>query len=146
MKKKIQEIFEKWSYLLGLRWWDVSLTLSKEKTDFLKDNGETVLARTWADWRYMKATILINYREIKLLDPEEIEKIIVHELCHVLVNEMREGDITHEERVVTTLTNAFLWTIKLETEQTIEGSDPLEGFAEKVNNLVEYLKSLKKSG
>jgi len=140
MKEKIKEIFEKWSYLLGLRWWEVALTFSKEKSDFNKDDGSRVLAKTWSDWRYMKATILINYREIKLLDLEEIEKIIVHELCHVLVNEMREGDISHEERVVTTLTKAFLWTKNLEYEQKIVGEDPLERFAEQVNNLVEFWK------
>jgi len=140
MKKKIKEIFERWTYLLGLRWWDISLTFSKEKSYFYKDDGSRILAKTWSDWRYMKATILINYREIKLLDPEEIEKIIIHELCHVLVNEMREGDISHEERVVTTLTKAFLWTKNLEYEQKTEGQDPFEGLAEKVNNIIEFWK------
>ncbi len=58
------------------------------------------------------------------LPDEELERVFVHECCHVLVAEMREwgpGDMTqaaceislkHEERVVCGLTSAFLWTRK----------------------------------
>jgi hypothetical protein len=47
-----------------------------------------------------------------------LERIFVHECCHAIVNEMREwsvghegnGVMGHEERVVSHLANAFLWT------------------------------------
>lgn len=46
------------------------------------------------------------------LTDDELEEIFVHECGHILVNEMR-GDpddwLDHEERVVSTLTKAFLW-------------------------------------
>ena len=35
------------------------------------------------------------------------------ELCHALVNEMREQGIDHEERVVTMLSKAFMWVRSL---------------------------------
>jgi hypothetical protein len=46
---------------------------------------------------------------VKRLDEYELEKAIVHEFMHILVNEMRAGGIDHEERVVTGLANAALW-------------------------------------
>jgi len=44
------------------------------------------------------------------MENDQIEMTIVHELCHALVNEMRKDGIDHEERTVTALTKAFLWT------------------------------------
>ena len=38
----------------------------------------------------------------------DINYMVVHELLHVLVNEMREEGIDHEERVVTHLAKAAL--------------------------------------
>jgi len=46
---------------------------------------------------------------MKTMDGDEIERAVVHELCHILVNEMREDEIHHEERVVTGLQKAFMW-------------------------------------
>jgi predicted SprT family Zn-dependent metalloprotease len=43
------------------------------------------------------------------MDADSIEKIVVHELMHVFLNEMREKGIDHEERVATMLSQAFLW-------------------------------------
>ena len=62
-------------------------------------------------WQYMTATVEINMKEFCLLTEEEQERVLIHELCHVLVAEMREEDQDrkHEERVVTTLTDAFIW-------------------------------------
>ena len=48
---------------------------------------------------------------------EELERTVVHELVHALVNELREGGIDHEERVVTTLTKAVLWVRDLTRDE-----------------------------
>ena len=54
-------------------------------------------------------SILLNGKVLDGMTPQQIERIAVHELCHILVNEMRESEMCHEERVVTMLTKAFLW-------------------------------------
>ena len=47
-------------------------------------------------WQYLTATIEINMKEFCLLTEEEQERVLIHELCHVLVAEMREeaGELT----------------------------------------------------
>ena len=112
-KKIINKHFAKWIKSLGLRWWHIDVIYYHDPKDIVRefktDEGTVVLANTWSDWRYGKANIHINLPAFSDLPEDEIETIVVHELVHVLVNEMREEDIDHEERVVTGLTKAFLW-------------------------------------
>ena len=112
--KQIKKIFHKWTYRLGLRWWDVTLNLFDDPQEIIKhfqtSENNIVVATTWADWRYTTCTIGVNLPEMKKMIKYDAEKVIIHELCHALVCEMREDGIDHEERVVTMLTNAFVWT------------------------------------
>jgi hypothetical protein len=113
-RKTICRYFKIWTYRLGLRWWTVNVIYHKGKEArkfFAAGEDETVLARTFADWRYSVANIHINLPAFRDMEDNEIERVVIHELCHVLVNEMREGEIHHEERVVTHLQKAFLWTL-----------------------------------
>lgn len=112
-KKLVRTAMDKWTYRLGLRWWNVEAYCYKGKRArkfFKSDDDSTILARTFADWRYSEAVVYFNLPALRDMSVEEIERTVVHELCHVLVNEMRSGDIDHEERVVTGLTKAFQWT------------------------------------
>lgn len=63
-----------------------------------------------AHWPYRKATINFWFNATTDLDDEDLEEVVVHELCHILVNQMREKGIVHEEAVVTALSKAFIWT------------------------------------
>lgn len=112
-KKKIDKLINKWTYRLGLRWWKVTVTYVEDvqevATTFMEQDT-TVLAKAFCDWRYATCNLYFNYYHLKDMSKEDIEFTIVHELCHALVNEMREQGIDHEERVVTGLTKAFLWT------------------------------------
>jgi len=114
-KKRLRKAIKIWSYRLGLRWWHVTTVLSTDK-ELIKDvfgikKNETVLGRTYANWKYRTAIIYFNVPAFKGFSERKIEQIVVHELMHVLVNEMREGDIHHEERAVTSLTEAIFWTV-----------------------------------
>jgi len=112
--KLVRKLFKKWTYLLGLRWWHVSLTIITDPQEineaFRDSEYGSVVATSHADWRYLDAEIKVNMPALAREDKSEIERVIVHELCHVLVNEMREEGIDHEERVASTLASAFLWT------------------------------------
>ena len=114
-KKQIEKLFSKWTYRLGLRWWNVKLYLYDDPQDIIKhfrtDENNLVVAVSYCDWRYTSCTIDVNFPVIKQMTKEDAERAIIHELCHALVNEMREEGIEHEERVVTCLTNAFMWTV-----------------------------------
>jgi hypothetical protein len=46
------------------------------------------------------------------LSDEDLERCVVHELVHVFLNEARENGedwLDHEERVASTLAQAFIW-------------------------------------
>ena len=112
--KKIRKACETWTYRLGLKWWEIEFNFVTDKAEAYKmfgyDQESVVMARSYPDWRYMTCTIYLNIPAMKSKEAWEVEKIIIHELCHALVNEMREDGLDHEERVVTGLTKAFLWT------------------------------------
>lgn len=110
----IKAAFAKWIPRLGLAWWDIEIVYYDDPNEIIQrfriiETGEMVPANVTAQWMYADAKININLPAFELIDPGVIERVVVHELCHLLVNEMREGEIHHEERVVTQLTKAFFW-------------------------------------
>ena len=111
---QIKKLFEKWTYLLGLRWWNVTITYVDDPEEIIRTfrvtDDEICVAKSYCDWRYATCNIYVNFPQLKQMDKKQIVMTIVHELCHALVNEMRENGIDHEERVVTGLAKAFLWT------------------------------------
>lgn len=106
-RKRISELLEAWTQRLGLRWWTITAVYYSKR----RPNGKhgQVFATVYPDWRYMHARIDFNLRVAADLTPAELEAAVVHELCHVLVNELG-GKPHHEERVCTTMARAFLWT------------------------------------
>lgn len=111
----IKAAFAKWIPRLGLAWWDLEIVYYDDPGEIVQrfrqaDNGGVVPAFVDSNWMYADAKISINLPAFDELDAGKIERIAVHELCHILVNEMREDEMHHEERVVTGLTKAFLWT------------------------------------
>ena len=108
-----------WETRLGLRWWTLHVAYDRTGAGHRRAEGEgpdrvAVAATCKADWRYLEATITFNMPELLDIPTERVEQIIIHELCHALVNEMRDDagtdNMDHEERVVTAMTSAFLWT------------------------------------
>jgi hypothetical protein len=101
--------FDRWLWRLGLLWWSIKIYWCKEKNAKREFGKSNVLMRVYADWRYAEAHIYVNVPKLHKMDAKDIDSRVIHELAHVLVNEMREGKLHHEERVVTQLTKAILW-------------------------------------
>lgn len=112
-KDLIKKYLDIWTYRLGLRWWHIEARFIDDPTTIIRTftDPEDVLARTTVRWEYAQAVISFNIPAWDDVDDDEIEEYVIHELCHVLVNEMQEGETHHEERVVTSLAKAFLWTV-----------------------------------
>ena len=105
-KKVAKKYFEWWSRWLGLNYGSMNLIF----VEFIKDaSGPDVAGTCETDWRYQETTVTLALHKLRELDRCQIEKVIVHELMHVLINEMREEGIGHEERVATNLQKAFVW-------------------------------------
>jgi hypothetical protein len=134
-KARIIALERRWFETLGLAAW-------KLNTEFVRgdfSNGgqpaPDTLATAKTHSEYMLATISWNMPVVIDHNDRELERIFLHEMMHVMVNEMRpsrpnnevnnalsEEDSWHEERVCTMLGNAFLWTREANRKYT-----PVEG-------------------
>ncbi len=106
--KRIQAIADKWLRPLGLLWWSVEFTYRYDRKHFRSKDGREAFAITYADWRYMRAVVEVNMKMLPNVSDEELEEYLLHEFMHILLDETGSGN-HHEERVATTLANAFLW-------------------------------------
>jgi hypothetical protein len=114
-RKLFKKYLLKWLKPLGLLWWGVDVRYYNDPDEIVRifhsdEDNKVVAALTTVFWKYNKATIDVNLLALEKMDKDGIEVCILHELIHILVNEMREGELHHEERVVTNLQRAFLWT------------------------------------
>jgi len=112
LQKKITKLAEKWLIILGLRnWVNINLQVSEESCP----RGKDTVATAYPEWEYRHATIEFYLPACQEIDDDKLEYFFVHECCHILVNEMaskKKGARKHEERTVTQLAQAFLWTWK----------------------------------
>lgn len=111
-KARVVKIAGWWIDQLWLRGWNVEVKCHRGPWVGMRDAGAgfVVPADITCHWQYAEARININLEEVKDLSKEKLEKVLLHELCHAIVNEMRywEEDHSHEERVVTHMTRAFI--------------------------------------
>lgn len=112
-KDILEKLFEKWIEPLGLKWWNITLSWISDPLSVINEFGGnpngTVLARTYVNWEYISAKITINLIDMNEEEESKLESYVVHELMHILINEMREESHKHEERVATSLQKAFMW-------------------------------------
>lgn len=108
-KERIQALREKWVGPLGLKWWCTNWKYDRGDIADSDGYGNYPVAHCRADWRYLEATIEWSLPRVVNLSDQELENVLVHELMHIFVNEMREGKLKHEERVCETLARAFVW-------------------------------------
>ena len=120
LQARIETIAHEWKECLGLSWWNVSFHYYRDSGVYA-ESGENLSpgskAYTSASWAYLDAAIHFNLSGLFDYNDTQLEEVVVHELTHILVHEMRSGtrcdcpyDIRHEERVCTTLQRAFVWT------------------------------------
>jgi len=112
-KHRLKCLLQKWVEPLGMGAWRRALYFYYED-DVERFKGELgeVLFRTTASWPYEWIDIEVNVPLMVDIPDGELEEYFIHELMHGLLNEMRENDIKHEDRVCTNLARAFRWVRK----------------------------------
>ncbi len=107
--------FDWWIARLGLGTWSIDV-LYQQARDYRREHDVSTNSAmiTYVDWRYLDAAIYVNIARVKRMSDDELERAVVHELCHLLVHELREScgredARDHEERVVSHLAKAFQW-------------------------------------
>jgi hypothetical protein len=117
-KAQVEAVCDWWRERMGLCWWEIAYEWHRGQlpsrgtvVDGTADRLQGAVADTYCRWQYMAGTIRFDLAALAQETDEGLAKIVVHEHCHLLVNEMRENDpdVSHEERVVTTLAKALMW-------------------------------------
>ncbi len=111
-KRRVEGFLRKWLKPLGLLWWNIEVEYDRTADlSVTAPEGRSVAAKCKVDWQYKQATITFNVPEIGELNDGGLERVVVHELMHIFLNEMRsyDTDSDHEERVASDLASAFLW-------------------------------------
>lgn len=100
-RKRIRKLMDKWRDRLWLQeWW---ITNSFSRGAFESNGDYDALAATSVQWAYRQATITWDMEAVSNQTDEELERVFVHEIMHIHLNEMREEGLAHEERVASTL-------------------------------------------
>ena len=122
LEARIQAIADEWIECLGLRWWHISFFYHRDSGEYRASSPEDMplssKGYTAASWAYCDAAVHLNMPGLAEYDATHLEEVVVHELMHIMVHEMRsvtncacdQFDIRHEERVCTTLQRAFMRT------------------------------------
>lgn len=111
----------KWHHILGLDWWHVDYEwaregIAREDQASVLDNRK-VAGTCQADWKYKDAVITFNVPMFADMSDDDLERVVVHEQVHILVNQMRESGIEHEERTVSDITSALFWVANATAEK-----------------------------
>lgn len=111
--RKFSKLVWKWRYKTWVSWWDIDVRYFSGKEyakieGYKKRHASGSIATCHTDWRYLTACIDVNKSAIKDMNEEEIEYVVVHEIAHIFLNEMREKGIKHEERTATILARSFI--------------------------------------
>lgn len=107
-KNRIRKYTNKWRSLLGLWIWTGNIGFSEDRKKG-EAEGTEALADVYADWKYLDYDITFYLPCFVKKTEKDVERVVIHEMCHILVNEMREEGLKHEERVVSGLTNVLEW-------------------------------------
>jgi len=102
LKAVIRKYLVKWKSNLYLGMWKIDWNI-RDYLGAARDEGYSTTATCDTSWKYFTADIDFSYVQLKDMEESEIEKIIIHELIHIVVNEMQEDGIEHEERVTSHL-------------------------------------------
>lgn len=113
-QQRVNALVARWLPICGLGGddWDIEIIVEREAA--LTDRGWQVAAQCAARWEHLDAELRFFADAIVSETDEVLERHVIHECCHVLVNELRPkakslmGDwLAHEERVVSQLEAAF---------------------------------------
>lgn len=111
MRDEISSLLDKWISICNLEDWELESLFQAEADEICPDASACVQVQ------YGYKTALFRWRLPRLLarTPKgQLEYVVVHEICHVLVNGMRgamkwdDTDMLHEERTVTELAKSFI--------------------------------------
>ena len=98
--KRVRKYINKWSWIVTTLGWKFDVCYCDCTQDMPRDASDGAIAITYPQFSYMTAKIYFNLEKVKSENDDYLEEIIIHELTHLLVSRMHEGQ---EEYTVTTI-------------------------------------------
>lgn len=133
-KARVERYTERWLIPLGLDAWHVECCWHRDKATEERA-GRPPMMETEVRWQYADARVCIYLPSVaEVEDDATLERIVVHEYLHILLNELRplrdaddprenalaEERLCHEEHAATMLANAFC---RVRAQSRTEGHD-----------------------
>ena len=114
LKRRVMKTMVKWRAILGLaRWRDTVQFVDRFKDD---DDKGAIGAECVVRWPYRRYLIYIYMPVIAAYEDETLEQLIVHELCHVLLDPLCCNDVEQDTiEAVTTDVEMALWNAHRES-------------------------------
>ena len=111
----IQELLKTWIPRLGLdRWKQIEPDFVWHDEKFDKETGTFFAwnAEHFTNWPQMCSMIKFNMQTCKDMCYNELEYVVVHELCHIMLCECEPKRARMEERVVHNIATSFIKAYK----------------------------------
>lgn len=115
-EERIAALRRQWIEPLGLGRWSLNVECYRDYMDYEQATscGPDSVAICDVNWQYLDARIHFNCSRLWALPDNDIERAVLHELCHMLLAEtelcMRDGaEHHHIEHTATLLAQAFWW-------------------------------------
>lgn len=108
-KRRVQKILDKWLPPLWLRNWDIEVRWERGAAPD-EAKGYKVLAQVHTLYQYSNAEMTVWLEEVAKHEDRDLELGILHELCHIILDEMHaySKDPDHEERVADHMARALV--------------------------------------
>ncbi len=110
-RERIRALISEWHDVLGLWSWEVRHHYYHGQFKKIGPNTESrdALAATYADWKYLYASVQWNLKMVVKQNDAALREVFVHEMMHIYLAEVRmTGKMSNEERIATELSRAFV--------------------------------------
>lgn len=105
----VKRLFKKHKWMVNNLGWKVNLVFLDNIDEVSEDSLKHTLMMVNRNWGYLDANLYVILENIIGCSEKELESILLHELCHILVSPIRENETeSSEEHVVTTLSRIML--------------------------------------
>jgi len=110
----INKLFRQYKWMVDDLGWDVNLVFVDEIPEEINESLANAQMFVVPQWSYLKANLCVVLNKIESFTKEDIEKIFLHELCHILISPMRENATAASEEYVATSLSRVMFRLKAE--------------------------------
>lgn len=102
MSEKVESLITLWKPFFGIENWSLVINLHRGPIP----GDEDAAGSCRSTWEYMHATLAFNLEELADYEDEEVEGVVIHELLHIIVDELKtkrgspERVVTHLSRIL----------------------------------------------